>query len=91
MAKIPSPEETAREILRVFVSDFNLRPGGGLMAQNLRSEWIKHGQHNEDLSPGMEYAIRKGWMEVSPEGDSYKLTEAGYERTRQSVNCGLLL
>jgi hypothetical protein len=78
MAKLPSPEEAAQEILRIFVLKFKIRAGGGLMAQNLIHLWQQRGMLIEDLNQGLDYAVRKGWIESSQDWDSFKLTEAGY-------------
>ena len=78
MATLPSPEESAREILNIFVKHFNGRPGHVLRINNFTAVWLPRGLANEDFKPGMEYAASKQWVEVLDNGDSFRLTEAGF-------------
>jgi hypothetical protein len=77
-SKLPSPEETAREILKIFVEHFNGRPGRVLRLPNFLAVWHPRGLHHDDFKPGMEYAVSQGWIEVQTSGDSFKLTAAGF-------------
>jgi hypothetical protein len=78
MATLPTPEETAREILAIFVGHFNSRPDHVLRVNNFLAVWHGRGLAAEDFKPGMEYAAAQGWVEVQPSGDSFKLTSAGF-------------
>lgn len=78
MATLPTPEETAREILAIFVGHFNSRPDSVLRVNNFFAVWHGRGLASEDFVPGMEYAAAQGWVEVQPSGDSFKLTSTGF-------------
>jgi len=81
MAKIPTPEEIAKILLDIFVSDFKLRAGESLMEKNFWKALQNRDLRPEDLKSGMEYAIQKGWMEAScdpPLGQWFKLTDDGF-------------
>ena len=78
MATLPTPEETAREILAIFVSHFKSRPEDVLRINNFLAVWLPRGLAAEDFNPGMEYAVAQGWVEVRPGGESFKLTSAGF-------------
>ena len=78
MATLPTPEETAREILAIFVGHFKSRPEHVLRVNNFLAVWHTRGLEAEDFKPGMEYAAAQGWVEVQPGGISFKLTSAGF-------------
>ena len=78
MAKVPSPEETAREILDIFVSRFKLRAGKALRIRDFNAVWHTLELHADDFKPGMEHAAVQGWVEVLPGGELFKLTDAGF-------------
>lgn len=78
MATLPTPEETAREILAIFVHHFNCRAEQSLRINNFNAVWHKRGLSHADFKPGMDYAVTKGWVEVLPAGDTFKLTSAGF-------------
>jgi hypothetical protein len=79
MARMPTPEESARNVLRIFVSHFSGRPGWVLRWINLDAPTYKRRYlHYDDMGPGMEYAVKEGWIEALPDGDSFRLTEAGF-------------
>ncbi|SER61312.1 hypothetical protein SAMN04487958_1024 [Vreelandella subterranea] len=78
MATLPTPEETAREILEIFVGHFNSRPGHVLRINNFTAVWHSRGLASEDFKPGMEYAVAQGWVDVQSDGDAFKLTDAGF-------------
>lgn len=78
MATLPAPEETAREILAIFVGHFKGRPDYVLRVNNFLAVWRTRGLASEDFKPGMECAAMLGWIEVQSGGDSFKLTSAGF-------------
>lgn len=80
MASIPTPEETAVEILTIFVSQFRLRAGGVLSVNNFLSVWHTRGLVAEDFGPGMEHAVEQGWVEIQPDGTDFKLTDSGFAK-----------
>jgi hypothetical protein len=77
MANLPTPEDTAREILAIFAEN-NSRPGTVLRTNNFNAVWHTRGLASQDFKPGMEYAVSQGWVEVLPGGASYRLTESGF-------------
>jgi hypothetical protein len=78
VATLPTPEETAREILAIFVGHFKCRPEHVLRINNFLAVWHGRGLAAEDFEPGMQYAATQGWVEVQPGGASFKLTSAGF-------------
>ena len=78
MATLPTAEQTAREILAIFVGHFKCRPGFVLRLNNFMAIWHGRGLHAEDFKPGMEYAAQQEWIEVREDGGSFRLTEAGF-------------
>lgn len=75
MATVPTDEECAREILKVFKQS-NIRPGESLLLGRLRAVLLKRGRA-DDMVRGIQYVIDKGWLERLP-GNWFKLTEAGF-------------
>ena len=78
MATIPTPEQSAREILSIFVTGANLRAGHSLQRNNFFQVWIDRGLHDDDFKPGMDYAQQQGWVEIFDNGSSFRLTESGF-------------
>ncbi len=79
MAVIPTPEESAHVILEIFVNHFKCRPGYVLGLNNFIAVCNQYGLHDEDFKPGMDHAAEKGWVEILGRGDSFRLTEAGFD------------
>ena len=85
MARMPTPEESARNVLRIFVGHFSARPGWVLRSINFEAANEKRRYlHYDDMGPGMEYAVKQGWIEALPDGDSFRLTEAGFAEADDS-------
>lgn len=80
MGTIHSPEESAAEILNIYVHLFKSRPGDVLRINNFMSVWFPRGFVVMDFLAGLEYAMTKGWIEERPVIDAFKLTDAGFER-----------
>lgn len=81
MATLPTPEETAREILAIFVEHFKCRPEDVLLINNFLAVWPNRGLAAEDFNTGMEYAVEQGWVEAQHQQtirESFKLTSAGF-------------
>lgn len=78
MATLPTPEQTAREILSIFVGHFNARPGHVLRINNFLAVWHGRGLQSEDFKPGMEFAAQSEWVQVIDGGISFQLTDAGF-------------
>jgi hypothetical protein len=79
MAKIPSPKETAINILDIFVNHFQERPSHVLRINNFLAVWHKKGLQWDDFVPGMEHAVEEGWVEVLSDGASFRLTQSGFD------------
>lgn len=78
MASISTPEETAREILAIFVDHFKSRPDHVLQLNNFNAVWHPRGLEAEDFKPGMTFAAQQGWVEVLRNGEAFKLTALGF-------------
>lgn len=78
MATVPSPEESARKILKLFVVHFKGRAGHVLRPNNFNSVLHSYNIRESDFNEGMQYAIEREWIESS-QGQSYTLTQAGFD------------
>jgi hypothetical protein len=78
MAKLPTPEETARQILSIFVHDFKSREGDVLRVASFLAVFSEKGLDTRDLPKGIEFAVEKEWIEQTSKG-GLKLTTAGFE------------
>ena len=78
MALLPTPEDTAREILAIFVLNPSCRPDDILGMNNFNALWHKRGLKAEDFEPGMQHAAAQGWVEILQGGTSFRITKAGY-------------
>ena len=76
MAELPTPEESARMVLKIY-EHFRTRPGEGLSTQNFLAVAADQGLNTNDLLDGLRYGDEKGWFENGPNG-SVRLTEAGF-------------
>lgn len=76
MATIPTPEESARKILSIYVNHFNCRPGHTLASNNLMV-CQDYGLSVDDQDRGMEYAIQQGWIEFTQNRD-FRLIDKGF-------------
>lgn len=77
MATVPTPEDNARKLLKIFVEDFNLRAGQRLKGLSLQSNSQKRGVAYSELDPAFQYAIRVGWIEDGSNG-WFILTTSGF-------------
>jgi hypothetical protein len=76
MATATTPEEAARQVLRVF-QKFNTQPGGAIEGGAFLGPFSSLGWTADDLRAGMEYALQQGWIRhVGP--DAITLTKAGF-------------
>ena len=86
MATIPTPEYCAHEILSVFVTTFNRRPGEYLSINSFYKEMDKRQLRMDDFQSGLNYAATQGWLEILSDGTSYRLLEAGYMVATDPIN-----
>ncbi|WP_395400750.1 hypothetical protein ACHMW6_24630 [Pseudoduganella sp. UC29_106] len=82
MAIIHAPEESAAEILNIYVHMFESRPGDVLRISNFMKVWFPRGFVVMEFLAGLEYAITQGWIEERPAIDAFKLTDTGFERAQ---------
>ena len=73
MATIPTPEDCAHEILSVFVTTFNRRPGEYLPINSFYKEMDKRRLRMDDFRSGLNYAVTQGWLEILSNGTAYRL------------------
>ena len=86
MATIPTPEYCAHEILSIFVTKFNRRPGEYLPINSFYEEMEKRRFRMADFQSGIKYAVTQGWIEILSDGTSYRLLEAGYMAATNPIN-----
>ena len=78
MTTLPTPQQSAHEILAIFVWHFGLLAGEVLPSNSFSALWQRRGYRPEDFNAGLLYAIESGWLEVLPGGNSYRLTKSGF-------------
>lgn len=66
MAKLPTPEETARQILSIFVQHFKSREGDVLRMASFLTIFSEKGLDPRDLAQGIEFAVASNWIEQTP-------------------------
>lgn len=83
MAKEQTSEESAREILEIFVQHFKLGAGKGLLWNNLQAVWIDRRNNMENLRPGLDFAVERKWLEEN--NNFFTLTKLGYEEALKAT------
>ena len=78
MASSTTPEQYARAILAIFVSHFGLRPGEIMPRKNFLTIWPQRGYRPKDFKAGLQFATESGWLELLPNGKSFRLTKSGF-------------
>jgi hypothetical protein len=76
MAILPTAEDAAKHILMIFIRS-GARAGYVLPAGRVIRAFWKAPWSEDDFGPGLDFAIRQGWIERTPNGE-YRLTEAGF-------------
>lgn len=77
MATLPSPAETAQEILSIFVTHLNCKPNDVLQFKYFFSVWRTRQFRDDDYKPGIDFAVNKGWIDMLGEGE-FRLTASGF-------------
>jgi hypothetical protein len=75
-AKIPTPEDSAKHILRLIVGHFHASPGRVLREASLLQIFSSDGWETTEYKPGRSYAVEHGWLNAAT--DTLTLTNAGY-------------
>lgn len=79
MAAAPTPEETARAILRALVRSIRLRAGQGALVEPLNRQARVEGVDPRDFPAGLSHAVDRGWLVYDRNRAWVGLTEAGFE------------
>lgn len=79
MATEPTPEQSAHEILSIFINHFRVALGGALPSNSLVLVWSSRKLQFENLELGIEFAKAQGWIKPNSDGTSYALTQAGLD------------
>ena len=81
MATIPTAEQSAREILAIFLSNTGCRPNEVLNFSNIQVNWNLRGLSADDLKNGLDCAVKKNWIELLTEPNSaLKITDDGFNK-----------
>ncbi|MGE5445222.1 MAG: hypothetical protein ACM3SR_11580 [Ignavibacteriales bacterium] len=80
-AKLLTPEESAREILKIFIES-NRRSGGFLQRTNLDTKWQKRGLSVTEFWQGIGYAESQDWIEVQNNKMTFCLTQKGFTEAK---------
>ncbi len=83
MKNRPTDEDSARYILEIFVEKFNLRAGHVLRINNFNTSFNERPWESSDFKPGMIYAAERNWVDVLPDGHSFRLTEIGFNEAEE--------
>lgn len=78
MATQPTPEQCAGAILAIFVWHFGLLAGDVRRSDSFLTLWQQRGYRPKDLEAGLQYAAIRGWLELLPDGKSYRLSKSGF-------------
>ena len=76
MATMPTPEQSARKILWIYVNHFGCYAGHTLSKSNLMV-CQEYGLTEEDQNKGMAYAINQTWLEPT-DNEEFRLTGEGF-------------
>ncbi len=71
-----TPEQSARQILRLIVGHFQAMPGRVLREASLLQIVSSDGWNEGEYQPGRAYALDHGWLNAA--ADTLTLTSAGY-------------
>ncbi|SDK54582.1 hypothetical protein SAMN05192566_1602 [Methylophilus rhizosphaerae] len=71
-----SAEADARLLVGIFVHHFKLLTGESLLTSKLSAIWYEKQRSPQDLVQGLAYAKMQEWL--TPLGEAFRLTEAGY-------------
>ena len=75
MATETTPEQSARDVLRIFAAKF-VRTGDNLTRNGLKLAFQQTGGVDAELLEGLTYAISQGWIQKN--GTAFRLTNAGF-------------
>jgi hypothetical protein len=64
--------------MAIFVAHFGLRPGDALRRNSFATLWPQRGYRPKDFKSGLKFAADSGWLEMLPDGKSYRLTKCGF-------------
>jgi len=78
MSTTPTPERTARVILRVLVHGLRLRAGQGVLVDLLRQRLHGEGVEWHDVPQGLRHAASQGWLLYDERNAWVRLMEAGF-------------
>ncbi len=80
MVTIATPGQSARKILSIFVAT-GCGPGDTIEMKYFIEAWAARKLNDDYFMPGMEFAVRQGWVEVVEDRDYFRLTEKGFVET----------
>ena len=79
MTVVPTPELSARNILKVLIGRFGLRAGSTLKVHQFL--WLcmdKYSMTDDQVSAGLKHAVGNDWLQVDRAKDAFMLTPRGY-------------
>lgn len=77
MAKLPNPQDLARELIAVL-ADRDCRPGDGMPIQSARMQF-GIARPAEDFAAAVKHAEAMGWIVLGRDGLWITLTAEGFE------------
>jgi hypothetical protein len=86
MATAPSPDDTARAILRALISRLKLRGGQGALLGAVIQNAQAEGVDRRDFEAGLQRAIARGWILYDPDKQWLGLTGDGQSAGRTDAS-----
>ncbi len=80
MAKLPTMEESAKNLLQIFIKR-NRRPGECLLINVLQTDWNNAELEDKAFKEGLDYAIDQGWIEEKEINKLYCITDEGFSKS----------
>ena len=77
MDTLATPEHSARKILSIFV-ERGCGPADSVEINHFIEAWDTRKLNDDHFMPGIEFAVRHGWVEVVEDGDYFRLTDKGF-------------
>lgn len=74
-------EQLARQILKISIHHFKCRPGFTIQRSSYLPILNDLGMRTDEFNAGMDYATKRGWVDVLENGKLYRITSSGFTQT----------
>jgi hypothetical protein len=69
----PTPEEIARQLIRILVFRLGLKPNDEIHDRAMRSEYEARGGKADEIAAGLRFAHENGWVRYERSTDRFYL------------------